>query len=391
MRKQRWLLVLAGLGILCVLTLCMGLSVSRAEGDDERERACFLASYQQELAKNYDGAITSLAGVPDSYLAQLRLGWLHYMKGNYASALTAYASAIKKCPDSIEARLGDLLPLLAKEDHPAVEKVAQQILGVDSVNYLASLRLAYSLRLQKKNDQALEVLDRMVKRYPTDTSLRIEQALNYTAKGQRETALPLYNGVLLLDPYNATAKPYADAAGKAVRENFSKSYTCEGAKDYTGALAAIANMPKSYLVELRRGWLCYLKGEYPEAVTHYRAAIDTMPTSTEAKLGSLLPMLAAQDYTETVVMARKVLADDKENYLANLRLAYALRLQKETKQAAAILERLVQHYPTDVSLLTEQGLVAQANEDHDAAVQIFNKVLMLDPTNETAKAQLGIK
>jgi len=389
MSTRQLLLLLAGLGLLFALSLCGHHATVRAAGEDARIRTWYLSSYQQEQSKNYAAAITSLTDVPDSYLLELRLGWLYYLKGSYSSAITHYQAAIKREPDSIEARLGYLLPLLALGKHQDVHTVARFVLAIDGENYLANLRLAYSLRMNMKNDQALDILGRMAKRYPTDTSVLIEQALNYTAMNQRETALPLYNQVLLLDQSNTIAKPYADNTGVTQRKCYYSSYSSEQTRDYATALTAIANLPKGYLVELRRGWLCYLKGDYVEAVAHYRTSIELSPDSLEAKNGCLLPMLAAQDYPAAVTLAESVLASDKYNYLANLRLAVALRLHKDTARASAIVNHMVQLYPTDVSLLTEQGQDAQLNGKHDTALQIFNQILLLDPTNATAKTQLG--
>ncbi len=373
------------------LLLLLALGAACAESIEEKTQRCFAVSYTQEAAKNYAGAITALADAPDSYVVELRLGWLHYLKGNYTSAETHYKAAVKKNADALEAKVGYLLPLLALGNWKEAEKIARQVLDVDPGNYYATLRLAYALRWDKKYDDALELLARPRKRYPTDVSLLLEEALSRSAKGDRETAVLLYNQVLLLDPDNTLAKPFADEAGHAQRECFNASYKCEANKDYAGALTAIAAQPAEYLPELRRGWLCYLKGDYPTAVTHYRAAIAAAPESLEARVYGLLPMLAAEDYTEAVTMAESALELDKEHYLVNLRLAYALRLQKQTAKAVTIVNRLLPRFPTDVSLLTEQGLDAALAGDKTDTARIFHIVLMLDPTNATAKAQLGIK
>ena len=46
-------------------------------------------------------------------------------------------------------------------------------------------------------------------------------------------------------------------------------------------------------------------------------------------------------------------------------------------------------YPTDVSLLTEFALIKLAKDNKADAKRLFNDVIVLDPENVTAKAQLS--
>jgi hypothetical protein len=78
---------------------------------------------------------------------------------------------------------------------------------------------------------------------------------------------------------------------------------------------------------------------------------------------------------------------DPANYYGNLRLAFALRMQKKAAAAEEILTRQLAFYPTDIRLLTEWGLVKVAQDQ--PAGRIFNDILTLDPENVVAKAQLA--
>ena len=117
-------------------------------------RECYRSSYQYERAQAYSDAIKALlshyGNSPQSYTANLRLGWLHYLSGQYASAARHYQRAIKTAPDSIEAKLGYTLPLLAQGRYRDVETVTRQILEVDRGNYLANLRQAFALRMPRQ-------------------------------------------------------------------------------------------------------------------------------------------------------------------------------------------------------------------------------------------------
>ena len=176
-----------------------------------------------------------------------------------------------------------------------------------------------------------------------------------------------------------------------IRDTYHQSYRYEKSQNYTDAIRALAPVieayPQGYTVNLRLGWLNYLKGAHATARAHYEAAIKIMPDSIEARLGHLLPLLAQERYTDAEAVARAVIRVDPANYYANLRLAFALRMQQKYDAAEDIVIRQLGYYPTDVSLLTEWGLIKTAK--HLPAERIFNDVLTLDPENVTAKAQLS--
>lgn len=178
-----------------------------------------------------------------------------------------------------------------------------------------------------------------------------------------------------------------------IREAYHRSYRYEKAQNYADAIKALAPVitayPQAYTVNLRLGWLNYLTGSFATSRAHYQTAIKTAPDSIEAKLGHALPLLAQEKWEDVETLTKQVLRVDPANYTANLRLAYASRLQKKFDAAEAILNGTLVLYPTDISLLTELGLVKLAKDNKTEAKRLFNDVVTLDPENVTAKAQLS--
>ena len=173
-------------------------------------RDAYHKSYRYERSQNYTDAIKALSPViiafPQAYTVNLRLGWLNYLIGSYATARTHYLTAIKTAPDSLEAKLGHTLPLLAQERYDEAEIAAKQVLRIDPSNYLANLRLAFAFRMLKKFEAAEDLLNRMLVLYPTDVSLLTEYALVKLAKNQNPDAKRIFNDILTLDPENVIAK-----------------------------------------------------------------------------------------------------------------------------------------------------------------------------------------
>ncbi len=173
-------------------------------------RDAYHKSYRYERSQNYADAIKALSPVitafPQAYTVNLRLGWLNYLIGTYATARTHYQTAIKTAPDSLEAKLGHTLPLLAQERYDEAELATKLVLRIDPSNYLANLRLAFAYRMLKKIEAAEDLLNRMLVLYPTDISLLTEYALVKLAKNQNPDAKRVFNDILTLDPENVIAK-----------------------------------------------------------------------------------------------------------------------------------------------------------------------------------------
>jgi tetratricopeptide (TPR) repeat protein len=171
-----------------------------------------------EKEQKYDEAILALTSTrKPSYLVNLRLGWLYYLKADYTSSKQFYQMAMRMAPKAVEPRLGITLPLLAELRYAEVEGIARAILSLDANNYTGSLRLATSLRLQAKYRPAREVNAAMLELYPTDVTFLSEQLLVSAASKQSDVAA-LADSILALDPQNATALYYRTPA-TAARKN----------------------------------------------------------------------------------------------------------------------------------------------------------------------------
>jgi len=175
-------------------------------------REAYYRSYQYERVGDYENAIKALMPVykayPQGYTVNLRLGWLYYLKGNYANSLEHYGKAVRIAPSAFEPKLGYMLPLLAQARYIEVEQVAYQILGLDVYNYYGNLRLCYALRMQQKWNQAESVANKMLAVYPTDVQFLVELGLIKQAKGEVDTARSIFEDVLILDPENVIAREY---------------------------------------------------------------------------------------------------------------------------------------------------------------------------------------
>jgi len=191
-----------------VLALLL-LTIPAASPSAQTDTIAFSKSYDLERSGDYKGAAAALESVSrkSAYLLEYRLGWLHYLAADHATARQHYQAAMRASPKAVEPRLGYILPTIAMGRYDEVEAMARTIVGMDPNHYTGGLRLAYALRMQRKHRPARDVLTPMLLLYPTDVSLLTEQMIN--AVNLQSSDLPeLCERILAVDPKNALAWQY---------------------------------------------------------------------------------------------------------------------------------------------------------------------------------------
>jgi len=177
-----------------------------------------------------------------------------------------------------------------------------------------------------------------------------------------------------------------------IKKYYWQSYNFEKMQNYEDAIKALMPIydkyPNGYTVNLRLGWLYYIKGNYRNSIYHYKKAMKIFPYSLEAKLGYTLPLLAQRKYKDAVDMCYQILKIDFYNYYGNLRLSFALRELKDYTNAHKVVSKMLALYPTDTNFLVELGIIYYKTNDLSKAKKIFNDVLILDPINIKAKRYL---
>ncbi len=177
-----------------------------------------------------------------------------------------------------------------------------------------------------------------------------------------------------------------------IKKYYWQSYNFEKMQNYEDAIKVLMPIynkyPNGYTINLRLGWLYYLKGNYKNSIFHYKKAMKVFPYSVEAKLGYTLPLLAQEKYKDVISVCYQVLQIDFYNYYGNLRLSYALRKIKDFTNAKKVVLKMLALYPTNTEFLTELGIIYYELKDFISAKKVFNDVLILDPVNSTAKIYL---
>lgn len=196
----------------CKLAMLVGLVFCSTMTLAATDTNLWKKSYSLEQEKKYLDAAKTLEPLlnssPKTEFLLLRLGWLYYLQTQYNTSISYYKEALGLNADSIDARLGLTLPLLAQQRWKEAAVYAKEVIKISDWDYNANIRLMTC-------ESALlewEVLERhanaMSKRYPSDATVFIFLARSQAWQGKKTQALSNYKLVLERAPDNQEALEY---------------------------------------------------------------------------------------------------------------------------------------------------------------------------------------
>jgi tetratricopeptide (TPR) repeat protein len=187
----------------------------------------------------------------------------------------------------------------------------------------------------------------------------------------------------------AIAQPSAEppALRPDAARAYQASYDHETAGRFADAIRDLDDLPaderESYLGRLRRGWLLYRAGRHGESVTAYRQAIALEKGSVEARVGSLLPLIALKQWPAVEQEARAALDLDPANYIAGVRLAFAIYNRGRYPEAEAVYRRVLARYPSDADARSGLGWALLKQGKQPEARQAFLAASRTAPRSPT--------
>jgi len=120
------------------------------------------SSFKAERDKDYDRAVSDVAeimkitgGKTNTY-ANLRLGWLHYLKKDYTQARKAYRLAAKTSPGAVSPLLGLMNCDVADKKPDSAIASAKTLLDIDPLNFTANKTLG-DLYYQKEDYESAAI------------------------------------------------------------------------------------------------------------------------------------------------------------------------------------------------------------------------------------------
>ncbi len=192
-------------GLLATLLIVSMTCVSAQEAD-------WSNSYKFETSGKYAEAITAIENVAavDAELSALRRGWLYYLQGSNNESIRQYRYAVERNPQSVDARLGMTLPLLAQKRWREAEQNTKAALEISPNNYTALLRLAIALEGQRDWAAMKKAGTALVTAYPSDATAYVYLARANAWLNNRAEAVAAYRAVLSRYPGHLEATIYIE-------------------------------------------------------------------------------------------------------------------------------------------------------------------------------------
>ncbi len=172
-------------------------------------------SYRLEYQGEYSAAAGVLAPViqadPAHEFAVLRMAWLKYLQGDYNASLKDYRRALELNEHSLDARLGQALPLLAQQRWREGARVSKEVLAVAPWNYYAHIRLMAAEEGQRQWQTLAQHAREAAARFPGDATFLVYLARAEAQRGEAGVARGAYEKVLERVPGHEEATAYLAA------------------------------------------------------------------------------------------------------------------------------------------------------------------------------------
>lgn len=192
--------------IILALLLLAGLQCLYGQ-ETTTPAGAFAASYTYETAGNYAQAAAAVKKIYDAgtYEHNLRLGWLTYLAGSYKESAEYYRKAAALMPLSVEALLGQALPLQAMGNESEAIRVYKELLKIDPAHYTGNYRIGLLYYNRGNYLQAQQHYDRLINHYPFDYDALHMSAWTYYRLGKLREAKVLFQKALLNRPNDSSA------------------------------------------------------------------------------------------------------------------------------------------------------------------------------------------
>lgn len=195
-----------------------GLPRAHAEGKADKIPILFESSFTNEATGDHDRALNDVLQIlridAGHYIANLRAGWLYYLKGRWNDSIKFYKKAASLKPQAIEPKLGLMLPLMASKNWSQAEKVGKELDSQAPGNYLVGSRLAFIYFSQGKYSQAEKAYKEVLKAYPSEIEMLLGLGWTYLKQGRKDLARQIFFEVLTIRRQNLNARAGLEALGK---------------------------------------------------------------------------------------------------------------------------------------------------------------------------------
>jgi tetratricopeptide (TPR) repeat protein len=358
-----------------------------------------------------------IAGIPNSANARLDLA-RHYQRLKKTAQVESVLQNVLNSPalPQRHAAVGDFYASVGNTD--AALRVYEDGLKADPQEKAGyEKRIVNTLVAVGRQDQAITILDRVLKENPADDEargVRAAQWFNRRRPEDLDRVIEEFNGLTKRNPGNAT---YFYSLGKAC---MAKGDTAAARVALTGAvkakpdffearfaladLALFANdfrevlrqsedilkiQPDQPSARLLHATALVGSGRTPEARAELQRLVSEYPQNPEAHLQLAIVAIQEGKFKEAEAIVRKRLQTGTANAQSVAVLAHTLASQKQSPQAIALLREAIGKAPNSTLLHKQLARTAARTGLYDVAVTEYRDVLAREPKDANVYVELG--
>jgi tetratricopeptide (TPR) repeat protein len=370
-----------------------------ADEPDNREARLLLATIalRRDAKSGADiagrEAATVLANDPRNTNALLLQTQVLSLRERYAEAVESARAALESEPDSLEARLALARNLhYAKRTPESIEQYRELIKRAPAE---ASIKLELAKVFLDENQLSdAEILYLQVLAQNGALLPPVAQSSN----GVKVRAHARLNPTFLGTPRPLTTR--ADTSRTNARQGKLRRLTASGTDEAiltvpgpdTASTPAILLKPEEQIAaNVGMGEVRRRQGRWAEATDYFNAALALDPADLDARLGLARTLRGQGDYTRSLDEAERILLADENNLGAKVLRAQVLADTGEATKAQQELDILVSDLPDKPSLETYLDLAAAFVEirNYDAAIKLLQVAGQDYPNRVEVATRLG--
>jgi tetratricopeptide (TPR) repeat protein len=321
-----------------------------------------------------------LTVAPNDATALNFFGTIRAKQGRLKEAEGFFLRAIRIEDSLIGARMNLAYLYLLRGEPDKTASQLEKVLGLDPANTDAAYRLAWVLFSQKRFDECIALVDRVKQSQTLSAPTLAVLGDAYLRKGDAAKAEESY--LLALDAQSTNA----DALLGLAQLSQTKGDTTM-AVAYVGRASNLTTSPELLSKLAKIALNLNLK---QQALAALKQAVQLRPDepSYHFALGSLW-LKQPPDLQAAEQSFRQFLKFKPDDVQGQLHLGYVLLKQKKQAESRAWLLKSVRNGEGTPEAFYYLGLIAQAENEDAAAIQLFQKSVQLAPSLASAHVALG--
>ncbi len=362
-------------------------AASQAPGSEAQVALCNL----QAKLGNFDEATAACASAKNA-----SAGEAPATKAQSLAAVASYHLAVGTAKDALAAAQAaaeaqatpESLSVLARaqvrsNDAPAAQKTAEKAVAAGASSALAHEAKGVVQANMGLLPDAIASFRKAVELDPKLTRARAELALALAASGKGAEAA-------------AEAKKASDADQRSSEAFAALGYALliENPKGWNDAIAqaqqgAFLN-PRSPSIQTIVGRIFEANGNYDQAVSSYKKALETDPSYSQARLALVKVQDLQGDRKGALAEARKLAQEMPNNGEAQFLVGRALYRSEDFAEALPVLEKAAALSPGNADAHALLATAAFFTGKNDQAVAAYKKALEIKPDNVSWRTDYGL-